>query len=212
MTTKVTFQLPAEYAANASEGILLGEFNNWNPAESVLLQKQADGSLVAELALAGGTTYQYRYFLSDGRWVNDNSNTTWAELYGGYVENCIVEVPVSTEIISEKTPVIEVEKIIPVKKALAKKTVSAKTKPVVDDLTKIPGINKKVVSLLKKHGFINYKDLSVTTIKNLKTILQTSGEAYSSFNPASWPKQAKLAAAGKWEELNTLPTEIKSSK
>ncbi len=212
MTTKITFQLPAEYAANASEGILLGEFNNWNPEQATPLQRIEDGSLVAEVALAKGKIYQYRYFLSDGRWVNDNSNTTWAELYGGYVENCVVDVPLDMETFTEQTPAIEIDKSIPVKKAIVKKTVSAKIKPIADDLTKIPGINKKVVSLLKKHGFTNYKDLSVTTIKNLKTILQTSGEAFSSINPASWPKQAKLAVAGKLEELNPLPIENKSSK
>ncbi|MEO7264622.1 MAG: isoamylase early set domain-containing protein [Ferruginibacter sp.] len=212
MTTKVRFQLPAEYAANASEGVLLGEFNNWNPQKATSLELKEDGSLEAELSLTAGKTYQYRYFLSDGRWVNDNSNTTWAELYGGFVENCVVEVPAAVGTMAEQSPAMAANKAVPGKKAVTKKIVSAKTKAVADDLSKIPGINKKVISLLKKHGFISYKDLSATTIKNLKTILQTSGEAYSSINPASWPKSAKLAAAGKWEELNSLTTESKSSK
>ena len=94
MTTKVTFKLPAEFVANASEGILLGEFNNWNQAEAVQLEKKDDGSMYAEIALTAGRTYQYRYLLNDGRWVNDNSNTTYNEVYGSTVENCIVEVPV----------------------------------------------------------------------------------------------------------------------
>jgi hypothetical protein len=32
MTTKVAFKLPASHVAGAEEGILLGEFNDWNTA------------------------------------------------------------------------------------------------------------------------------------------------------------------------------------
>ena len=205
MTTKVSFQLPAEYAAHASEGILLGDFNNWNPEQAIPLQRTEDGSLIAELNLAAGKTYQYRYLLNDGRWLNDNNKTTWAELYGGYVENCVVEVPEAEE--------PSIEKRIPAPKTVvAKKTTVVKAKPLTDDLTIITGINKKVISLLKKHGFISFKDLSATTIKNLKTILETSGDTYSSINPTAWPKAAKLAATGKWEELKSLQAESKKSK
>jgi 1,4-alpha-glucan branching enzyme len=81
MTTKVTFKLPSEFVANASDGVLVGEFNNWNPAEGVQLQKKEDGSMFAEVALVAGKSYQYRYLLNDGRWVNDNNNTTWSDVY-----------------------------------------------------------------------------------------------------------------------------------
>ncbi len=205
MTTKVTFQLPAEYSANASEGILLGEFNNWNPEKATALQRIEDGSLVAELALAPGKTYQYRYFLSDGRWVNDNSNTTWAELYGGFVENCIVEVPEAEE------PIVE-NKVAAIKTTAPKKATAVKAKPVADDLSKIPGISKKTAALLKKQGVISFAGLSKYSLKNLKEILAAAGEAYNKIDPTPWPKLAKLAAAGKWEELNTLTATTKSSK
>lgn len=95
MTTKVTFKLPSEFVANASDGVLLGEFNNWNPAEGVQLKKEADGSMFAEIALIAGKSYQYRYLLNDGRWVNDYNTTTSSDIYGNAVENCIVNVPVA---------------------------------------------------------------------------------------------------------------------
>ena len=94
MTTKVTFKLPSEFVANASDGVVVGEFNNWNPAEGVQLQKKEDGSMYAEVALVAGKTYQYRYLLNDGRWVNDNTSTTLSDVFGQPVENCVVEVPV----------------------------------------------------------------------------------------------------------------------
>ena len=95
MTTKVTFKLPSEFVANASDGVLLGEFNNWNPAEGVQLKKEADGSMFAEIALIAGKSYQYRYLLNDGRWVNDYNTTASSDIYGNAVENCIVNVPVA---------------------------------------------------------------------------------------------------------------------
>lgn len=207
MTTKVTFRLAPEFVANASEGILLGDFNNWNPEEAVQLQKTADGALVAEIALVSGKSYQYRYLLSDGRWVNDFSGTTqWVEAFGNYVENNVIEVPVSIE---EKTPAT---KKAVTKKQAVKKAATPKEKPAVDDLTKIEGVGKKIAALLKKKEIITFKTLAKTSLKNLKTILEEGGNQYSMHNPTSWPKQAKLAAAGKWEELDQLQKELVGGK
>jgi 1,4-alpha-glucan branching enzyme len=124
MTTKVTFRLPAEYVANASEGILLGEFNNWNHEDAVQLQKKEDGSMYAEIALTAGRTYQYRYFLNDGRWVNDNSSTTHSEVYGYSVENCIVEVPVTEK--KKAAPKAAVTKKVAAPKVATVKVAAAK--------------------------------------------------------------------------------------
>lgn len=199
MTTKVRFSLAPEFVADATEGILLGEFNNWNPAEAVQLQKTGDGGLTAEIALIEGRTYQYRYLLNDGRWVNDHTgSTTWVEAYGAYVENSLVEVPV----------IVKADKKI----ATRKTAVNKEAKIVVDDLTKIEGIGKKIATLLKKQGILTYKDLAKFTIKNLKAILDDAGSQYNMHNPATWPKQAKLAAAGKWDELQTLQASLNAGK
>jgi predicted flap endonuclease-1-like 5' DNA nuclease len=206
MTTKVSFRLAAEFVANASEGILLGDFNNWNPEEGVQLQKKEDGSMAAEIALVSGRTYQYRYFLSDGRWVNDFSGTTtWVEVHGNFVENNVIEVPAIAEI----KPAVK--KAVP-KKETAKKAVGKKEAVVADDLSKIEGIGKKIAVLFKKQGILTFKDLSKAGIKNLKAILEAGGNQYSMHNPSTWPKQAKLAAAGKWEELDILQAELKGGK
>ncbi len=133
MTTKVTFKLPSEFVANASDGVLVGEFNNWNPAEGVQLQKKEDGSMFAEVALVAGKSYQYRYLLNDGRWVNDNNNTTWSDVYGQPVENCVVNVPVveKKEKAAPKAAVVKKEvaaaKEAAPKKAAAKKVAAPKT-------------------------------------------------------------------------------------
>ncbi|MFT3981318.1 MAG: glycoside hydrolase family 13 [Ferruginibacter sp.] len=206
MTTKVSFRLAAEFVAGASEGILLGDFNNWDPQEGVQLQKIEDGSMIAEIALVSGKSYQYRYLLNDGRWVNDfGGSTTWVEAFGNYVENNVVEVPA---VATEK----KAAKKATVKKETVKKAAPKKEKAVADDLTKIEGIGKKIAALLKKQNILTYKDLGKATIKNLKAILDEGGNQFSMHNPGSWPKQAKLAAAGKWEELEALQKELIGGK
>ena len=39
MSRKVTFTLPAEVVANATSGIILGEFNNWDDTRATSLKK-----------------------------------------------------------------------------------------------------------------------------------------------------------------------------
>ncbi|MEO8768751.1 MAG: glycoside hydrolase family 13 [Ferruginibacter sp.] len=202
MTKKVSFKLPAEFVADAASGVLVGEFNNWNPEEGIYLQKQEDGSMVAELALTPGKTYEYRYLLNDGRWVNDHNEKIFSNNYS--VENCVINVPE----VAEK---LVVEKVIATKPKAVKK-VKEVAAVIADDLTKIEGINKKVEALLSKENIKTFKDLGKATIKKLQLILDAAGSKFTVINPATWPKQAKLAAAGKWEELTKLQEELKTIK
>jgi len=200
MMTKVRFTLPASNVVDASACILVGEFNNWNPGEGILLQKEEDGSMKAELELAGGREYQYRYLLSNGRWVNDDGEKVVTDVYGYSVENCIIRVP---EVLIQKAKVKTVKP-----KAAAK----PKTEVTSDDLTKIEGVGKKIEILLNKSGISSYKQLSKTTIKKLKQILDDAGSKFNMHNPGTWPKQAKLAADGKWDELDALQQELNGGK
>ncbi len=205
--TKIVFTLPASNIIGAAECVLLGEFNNWNMDEAVCLQKQADGSMTAELELQAGRDYEYRYLLSNGRWVNDNNEKVVSETPGFPVENCLVRV---LEIVEEqgsakpKTANPKTGKTIKVSIA----------KPVVvkEDLTKIEGIGKKIEALLNKNKIYSYKQLAKTTIKTLKEILEMGGSNFGMHNPGSWPKQAKLAANTKWEELEELQQQLKGGK
>lgn len=70
-TRKITFSLPAEIVADATSGLLLGEFNNWNKEQGFSLKKSKDGSMKTSVELEAGKSYEYRYLLDEGRWVND---------------------------------------------------------------------------------------------------------------------------------------------
>jgi predicted flap endonuclease-1-like 5' DNA nuclease len=207
MTTKITFTLPAANIIGAAECVLLGEFNDWNLDKGVYLQKQADGSMTAEVELTTGKDYQYRYLLSNGRWVNDNGEKITSEMHGYPVVNCIVRVLAITE--TEKPAATKTTKPKTTKAKAATKATAAIIK---DDLTKVEGIGKKIQDLLNKNYIYSFKQLSKATITNLKAVLQSGGSKFTMHNPGSWPKQAKLAADGKWDDLELLQKHLKGGK
>lgn len=195
MSRKVTFTLPAEVVANATSGIILGEFNNWDDTRATSLKKQKDGSMKATLTLEAGRTYQYRYLLNDGRWVNDHTADNFVHVGGYNVENCVITVPVVEGILADTTAAAPVD-------ASSKK----------DDLTKIEGIGKKIAELLTAAEITSLEELAKSTPKKLRTILDAAGKKFKVHEPVTWPKQAKLAAAGKWAELKKLQGELKAGK
>lgn len=198
MTTKVSFRLAAESVAGATTGVIVGEFNNWNPEEGIYLERQEDGSMAAELVLTAGKTYEYRYLLNDGRWVNDNNAKRSAEHFGYDIENCVIEVPETLKkaAVREKTKAVKV----------------AKPEIAPDDLTKIEGVKREVDTLLKKEGITTYKDLGKVTIKKLQQILDGAGAKFGIYDPATWPKQARLAATGKWTDLESWQETLRKNK
>jgi len=197
MGKKVTFTLSAEVVGDATTALLLGEFNNWDANNGITLKKQKDGTLKATADLQPGI-YQYRYLLNDGRWVNDASADNYVPANGFAAENCVITIT-------------EEEKAAKPKKE--KKAAKAeKAEATADDLTKIEGIGKKIAELLAAEEIESFKDLSKTSTKKLKNILEVAGSKFNVHDPSSWPKQAKLAAAGKWSELKELQNELISGK
>lgn len=93
MGKKVTFSLPANVVGEATGAMLLGEFNNWDSSNGITLKKQKDGSMKVTTTLEGGRSYQYRYLLSDGRWVNDERADEYIRVSGLEVENCVISIP-----------------------------------------------------------------------------------------------------------------------
>ncbi len=112
MSKKVTFIVNAETAGGANNGIVLGDFNQWNHEAGIPLKKQKDGSLKATAELAPGE-YQYRYFLSDGRWVNDGNAHGYAHNGQYGIENCIIKVEAE---IKQPAKTTKVEKTLPATK------------------------------------------------------------------------------------------------
>ncbi len=212
---KITFTLPAEALGTATEALLLGDFNEWNPEKGISLSMQPDGTLAATVDLVPGQTYQYRFLLNNGTWVND-----WAAAQYVYnpdfgISNSVITVAADVEKKPKKTTSTSTTTKTKAKeKNTTTESKSRKTKvtPTKDDLTKIEGIGSKIAKLLEAEGIKTFKDLGEATAKKLNTILNAAGSAYQIHNPASWPKQAKLAAAEKWDELAILQKELIAGK
>ena len=94
-----------------------------------------------------------------------------------------------------KTPNVEVDV------EATKETVAKKEKVEADDLTKVEGIGPKAAEALVAAGIATFADLSKGDAEKIKEILTEASSRMAHLDPTSWPKQAKMAADGKWEEL-----------
>jgi predicted flap endonuclease-1-like 5' DNA nuclease len=81
-----------------------------------------------------------------------------------------------------------------------------------DDLKKIEGIGPKIEQLLYAEAIYTWDDLAQTEVAVIQTILDKAGNRYKVHNPESWPFQAKLAAEGKWDELDKWQDEHKGGR
>jgi predicted flap endonuclease-1-like 5' DNA nuclease len=80
-----------------------------------------------------------------------------------------------------------------------------------DDLTLLEGIGPKIASLLQAAGITTFTQLAEADLGRLSQILKDAGLQHLA-NPATWPEQAGLAAAGKWEELKVLTDNLKGGR
>ena len=81
-----------------------------------------------------------------------------------------------------------------------------------DDLTKIEGVGPKISGLLHDGGIKTFAQLSKSSFSKIKKILVAAGPRYQMHDPTSWPKQAGLAADGKWKELKKLQDKLDGGK
>lgn len=193
MSVKVDFYLKPTRVQDANGGFLVGDFNQWDVNKGIALNLNEDGSLSGTLNLSPGKKYEYRYLLSDGRWENDDNPKVLKNAYGQIVENCVVD----TKQLAKKQSNSELK---------SEKTSSGKT----EDLTKILGITPKIQTLLKSESITSYLELGRCTIKKLLIILDIANNKKKINYYTTWAKQAKLAAAGKWEDLGDLQKKIES--
>jgi predicted flap endonuclease-1-like 5' DNA nuclease len=102
------------------------------------------------------------------------------------------------------------------KKVVAKKTVTKKTvaKKTVEksDLKVIDGVGPKLESILNDGGIFTFDQLATAKFETVKGILEAAGPRYKMHDPNTWAAQAKLAAAGKMDELEALQTKLKANK
>ncbi|MBT8297139.1 MAG: helix-hairpin-helix domain-containing protein, partial [Maribacter sp.] len=70
-----------------------------------------------------------------------------------------------------------------------------------DDLTKIEGIGPKAAEALVNAGMETYAKLAKAKADKIKEVLTEASSRLAHLDPTSWPKQSKMAADDKWDEL-----------
>lgn len=99
------------------------------------------------------------------------------------------------------------------KKATKKaKKVAKKATAKNDDFKIIEGIGPKMATILNEAGIVTFKQLAGTKVATIKEVLAAAGPRFKMHDPSNWAAQAKLAAAGKMDELKTLKAELKAGK
>ncbi|MFK7773010.1 MAG: hypothetical protein AB8F94_12765 [Saprospiraceae bacterium] len=81
-----------------------------------------------------------------------------------------------------------------------------------DDLKTVEGIGPKIEEILYEAGIHTFSALEGTSVEKLQATLAEAGGRYNSHNPSTWPKQAGMAAAGKWDELKKWQDELDGGK
>ena len=90
----------------------------------------------------------------------------------------------------------------------AEKKPATKKSTATDDLTKIEGIGPKAAEAIVAAGIATFADLGKAKVTAIQKILDEADGKFGAMNPSSWPKQAKLAAADKWDELKKWQDEM----
>ena len=79
-----------------------------------------------------------------------------------------------------------------------------------DDLKVIEGIGPRIESVLKAAGIATYEELAETGTTRLEKVMKDAGTRLA--NPETWSEQARLAADGRWEELQELQKGLKGGR
>ena len=95
----------------------------------------------------------------------------------------------------------------PAAKKAAPKKAASKAKG-GDDLTKIEGVGPKAAGALADAGLATFAAVSKASEAEIQKILDESEGRFGMMKPATWPKQAELAADGKWDELKKWQDEM----
>lgn len=85
---KVTFSIEAKEAKTVS---VIGDFNNWNPAEGEL-SKLKNGTFKGLVEMPKDAAYEFKYLVDGATYVNDTEADSYKWNAFANAENSVVEV------------------------------------------------------------------------------------------------------------------------
>ena len=101
-------------------------------------------------------------------------------------------------------PKKETKKAEPKAEKAAPKAAAKKATGKADDLKKIEGAGPKAAEALVNAGYETFAKVAKATPEELSNVLSEASSRLAHIVTDTWPKQAKLAADGKWDELKEL--------
>lgn len=107
------------------------------------------------------------------------------------------------------TPEPQADPAAPVEPAPVADPVPVAAVAVDDDLTRIEGIGPRIATLLKEAGITGFAALAAAHAEQLAAVLAAAGPRFRLAQPASWPQQAALLAAGDEAGFAALAAELK---
>ena len=110
---------------------------------------------------------------------------------------------------AEETPAVEEAPVVEEAPA-AEATPAAEVEP--DNLTKVEGIGPKIAETLQNAGVKTFAQLGAMDPAKVKEILDAAEGNFAAHDPGTWPKQASMAAEGKWDELKAWQDELDGGK
>lgn len=205
----VTFNYNVNPVNPVHSVVVLGDFNEWSLENGYELKPNKAGDFEGKFKIPAGRDYHFRYLVNGNRWANEKDADRFeASPLHPHIDNSVLSLPA----VEEKV-VIKAEKVkketSPKAAKPAKETKKANAK---DDLTIIEGIGPKIAEILTKAGIEDFAGLAATKKSAIAEILSGAGSRFAMHDPTTWPQQAKLAAAGKWEQLKKLQDELKAGK
>ena len=86
---RVTFELPAEIAETSVA--VVGDFNDWDPEKTLMTLNKKKGVWSKTISLKPGRPYEFRYYIDERRWENDEAADGYAP-NPYFSENSVLEV------------------------------------------------------------------------------------------------------------------------
>ena len=111
---------------------------------------------------------------------------------------------ITTSGAKKAAPKKETKKAEPKAEKAAPKAAAKKATGKADDLKKIEGAGPKAAEALVNAGFETFAKVAKATPEELSNVLSEASSRLAHIVTDTWPKQAKLAADGKWDELKEL--------
>ncbi|GGH36267.1 50S ribosomal protein L21 [Mangrovimonas yunxiaonensis] len=112
-----------------------------------------------------------------------------------------------SEIVIESIVASGAKKAAPAKKE-TKKAAPKKAAAKADDLKKIEGVGPKAMEAFVNAGLDTFEKIAATKPEKLSEVLSEASSRLAHLVTDTWPKQAKLAADGKWDELKELQDKL----